>query len=75
MVSYLGREMMEHFRATWRDRMLREEYQTLPEPMLTLELDGQTMMIAPLVNVRWDFDNFYRFVSDVVAETRKTLAL
>lgn len=75
MVSYLGREMMEHFRATWRDRMLREEYQTLPEPMLTLELDGQTVMIPPLVNVRWDFDNFYRFVSDVVAETRKALAL
>jgi hypothetical protein len=57
MVGMLGKESMEEFRATWRYRMLREEYETLAEPGFEVELDGRKVkvLIFPLVSVEWDF--------------------
>ncbi len=75
MVGILGAEMMEQFRATWRYRMLVEEYEKFSEPGFEVELDGQRTLIFPLVNVEWDFQTFFQFIESVVAETERALGL
>jgi len=75
MVEMLGKEFMEPFRATWRYRMLREEYETFAEPGFEVELDRRKVLIFPLVNVEWDFANFFRFVENVTAESQRALGL
>jgi hypothetical protein len=75
MAGMFGKEFMEQFRATWRYRMLREEFETFSEPGFEVELDDRKVLIFPLVNVEWDFANFFRFVENVAAESQRALGL
>jgi hypothetical protein len=75
MVGVLGKEMIEEFRTTWRYRMLLEEYEAFSEPGFEVDRDGKKVLIFPLVNVEWDFENFFCFAERVVAETQHSLGL
>ncbi len=68
LVRILPRELVEAQRPLLRDQARLRKYEEVPEPILPIELDGQQVMIFPLVNIEWDFKHFFDFAQSVAAE-------
>jgi hypothetical protein len=71
--QFSGEKMAEVFRPTLRFKKRLEKYESLSEVVIKIELDGKTSLIAPLVNINWDFDNFFVFASKIASECIKYL--
>lgn len=68
-VRILPRELVEAQRPLWRHQARLRKYEEVPEPILQIELDGQQVMIFPLVNIEWDFRHFFDFAQSIAAES------
>jgi len=58
-------EILETFRPTLRFKKRLEKYKSFDELVTKIEIEGKHSLIAPLVNIDWDFENYMRFVLNV----------
>jgi hypothetical protein len=48
-------------RPTWRQEALLRRCKKIPERILKISIDGGEGFTYPLLNIEWDFDNFFAF--------------
>ena len=54
-------EILETFRPTLRVKKRLGKYESFQELVTQIEIEGKPGLIAPLVNIEWDFENYMRF--------------
>ncbi len=62
---FLPREILEGFRPFLRAEARLSRSKELPERALPLKIEGKEVLIHPLVNIEWDFKNFFDFAHKV----------
>jgi hypothetical protein len=64
--------LLELARQTLRDEARLGRYRKIEERVMRIVIDGQEYFINPLLNIQWDFDNFFGFAHRVadLARTR-----
>jgi len=55
----IPRNLLEEFRPTFRFKAKLRRYKQCPERVLKLQIDGETCLIYPLLNIEWDFASYY----------------
>jgi hypothetical protein len=66
MKRLFTQEILETFRPTLRVKRRLEKYESFQEVVTKIEIEGKANLIAPLVNIDWDFENYVRFVLNIV---------
>lgn len=65
MKRLFPQKILETFRPTLRVKKRLEKYESFQELVTKIEIEGKSGLIAPLVNIDWDFENYMRFVLNV----------
>jgi len=52
-------------RSTLRNEARLRRYKKVTDRVIQIEMDGQEVFIHPLLNIEWDFDNFFDFAHEL----------
>jgi hypothetical protein len=61
LVTILPSNLLALARPTLRQDAYLRRCKKVPDRTITIKIDGQDVFIFPLVNIEWDFDNFFDF--------------
>jgi hypothetical protein len=52
-------ELLSMSRWNLKEKARLRRYKEVPEAVMQIEIDGEVVMIFPLLNIEWDFNNFF----------------
>jgi len=61
LAALLPPNLLDLARPTLRQEALLRRCKKIPERILKISIDGQEAFTYPLLNIEWDFDNFFAF--------------
>lgn len=65
LAAWLPANLLSAAKSNLRYEARLRRYKKVPERMFKIEMDGEEVLIAPLVNIEWDFESFFAFAHKV----------
>lgn len=61
-------QMLEWFKEQLRYKKRVEQYSVVSDDVLEIKIDGKPVLITPLLNTMWDFENYLQFIEKSAEE-------
>jgi hypothetical protein len=65
LTTFLPDSLLALARHTLRYEARLSQFKKIPERVIKVKIDGQEGFIHPLLNIAWDFDNFFTFAHKI----------